>query len=836
VLKRINEQLVNATERLRASTWLQVSVVVLSWVLFAFFYRFSPGAPAHRQTISDPSFWFPLTGIAFAIICSVKRRIAPLVFLNVLFAQGVELGQSIFSPRVLLTSASITLFFFAASLFFRRVLERGKATETIVQWFYFVLAVSLTSVAAAGTVAWAQLWAGHISGEGFWVLLFSRFLGYTVSLLTISACLFFYLGAKLRRPQEHDSPGTALHVIASRQKGVSPRAKLIELCIQFVSLPVIVWAIAITTNETEFELMSLLALPILWIAVRPWRKRMFPCLLFMNTSLAFMLDPPSSAELLLKKQVAMLLLTTSGLFLEALTTERSATREELAEQTLYLNALLQNNPLAIVVHGTDGRVNRTNPAFQRMFGFSEQEMAGRSIDEFVRSAEVSDDAAELTQRIVAGQPVHLTTSRYRKDGQSLRVELYGTPLIINERLAGGIGIYKDITEQVRLEEELLLSQKLTAVGQLAGGVAHDFNNILGIIQGYSESLLEKISETSSLRESVDEILHAAKRATALTRQLLAFSRKQVIQARTLELNDAVEEMAKMLVRLIGEDIELSIVPGPALGRIKADPSQLEQVLLNLAVNARDAMPTGGKLTIETGNVYLHEQYATTYAPVPPGRYVMLAVSDNGTGMSPEIRARIFDPFFTTKEKGQGTGLGLATVHGIVHQAGGYIRVDSEMGQGSTFRIFFPSVDEEASPSVEALPGNNKILRGTETILLLEDEPTFRKMTAEFLERAGYSVLVAESANEATRVAQLHPTTIHLMLSDVVMPDISGPQLARFISALRPGMQVLFMSGYTDGALEQKEILLQGVAFIQKPFSWSTLALKIRETLEVAATS
>jgi two-component system, cell cycle sensor histidine kinase and response regulator CckA len=316
--------------------------------------------------------------------------------------------------------------------------------------------------------------------------------------------------------------------------------------------------------------------------------------------------------------------------------------------------------------------------------------------------------------------------------------------------------------------------------------------------------------------------------------LLAFSRKQVIQPRTLELNDAVEDIAKMLARLIGEDIELSIIPGAALGRIKADPSQLEQVILNLAVNARDAMPTGGKLTIETGNVYLHQQYATTYAPVPPGRYVMLAVSDNGTGMSAQTRARIFDPFFTTKEKGQGTGLGLATVHGIVHQANGYIRVDSEVGQGSTFRIFFPRVDEEADPTSDASPGENKIIRGSETILLLEDEPSFRKMTADFLERAGYSVLVADSASAATQIAQLHPTTIHLMLSDVVMPEISGPQLAKFISALRPGMRVLFMSGYTDGALEQKEILLQGVAFIQKPFSWSTLALKIRETLEVAA--
>jgi nitrogen-specific signal transduction histidine kinase/ActR/RegA family two-component response regulator len=401
-------------------------------------------------------------------------------------------------------------------------------------------------------------------------------------------------------------------------------------------------------------------------------------------------------------------------------------------------------------------------------------------------------------------------------------------------VAGGIGIYKDISQQTRMEEELLLSQKLKAVGQLAGGVAHDFNNILGIIQGYSESLLEKMPRDSKLRESVDEILQASKHATALTRQLLAFSRKQVIQPQTLELNECVAQITKMLRRLIGEDVELAILPGTGLGRIKADPNQLEQVILNLAVNARDAMPKGGKLTIETGNVYLHEQYAATYAPVPPGRYVMLAVSDNGTGMSAETRAHIFDPFFTTKDKGKGTGLGLATVHGIVHQAGGYIRVDSELGAGSSFRVFFPRVDEEMPAPLEAPAGEGKILRGSETVLLLEDEPSFRKMIAEFLERTGYTVLAAESASEATRIAQLHPSAIHLMLTDVVMPEINGPQLARFLAVLRPDMRVLFMSGYTDGALEQKEILSKGVAFVQKPFAWSTLALKIRETLEVRA--
>jgi two-component system, cell cycle sensor histidine kinase and response regulator CckA len=290
----------------------------------------------------------------------------------------------------------------------------------------------------------------------------------------------------------------------------------------------------------------------------------------------------------------------------------------------------------------------------------------------------------------------------------------------------------------------------------------------------------------------------------------------------------------MLSRLIGEDIDLEIMPDYGSCQIKADPNQIEQILMNLVVNARDAMPHGGKLTIETGDIYLHEQYASSYAPVPPGRYIMLAVCDTGVGMTPEVRARVFDPFFTTKEKGKGTGLGLATVYGIVQQAAGYIRVDSEVGQGSSFRIFFPRVEDQLFESkADASTSDSRVLGGNETILLLEDEASFRKMTAEFLERVGYKVLVAESASDATRIVQLHPGNIHLLLTDVVMPDINGPQLARFLSVIRPSLKVLFMSGYTNGALEQRDIVAEDVSLIQKPFSWSALSLKLREILDHA---
>jgi two-component system, cell cycle sensor histidine kinase and response regulator CckA len=457
-------------------------------------------------------------------------------------------------------------------------------------------------------------------------------------------------------------------------------------------------------------------------------------------------------------------------------------------------------------------------------------MEGQSVDRLVRSADNTGEETQLTKATIAGEPIHVTTSRLRKDGQAIRVEVYGVPLIVNGRLAGGIGIYKDVSEQTRLEEELLLAKKLHAVGQLAGGVAHDFNNIIGIIQGYSESLLDQLPAESPLRESVNEILVSSKRATALTRQLLAFGRKQVIQPQTLDLNRIVNEMSNMLRRLLGEDLEFSIINGKSLGMITADPNQVEQIILNLAVNARDAMPRGGKMTIETGNIFLHEIYSSTYAPIPAGRYVMLAVCDNGTGMSPETKQHIFDPFFTTKEKGKGTGLGLATVYGIVQQAGGFVRVDSELGAGTAFRIFFPYIEQHASPEPEPR-ADGRVIGGTETILLLEDEESFRKVTGDFLTGIGYNVLVAESGSEATRIVQLHPETIHMMLTDVVMPEISGPQLARIVAILRPEVRVLFMSGHTDGALEQKAILDKDVAFIQKPFTRSSLALKIREVLD-----
>jgi PAS domain S-box-containing protein len=379
------------------------------------------------------------------------------------------------------------------------------------------------------------------------------------------------------------------------------------------------------------------------------------------------------------------------------------------------------------------------------------------------------------------------------------------------------------------EEQLRQSQKMEAVGKLAGGIAHDFNNLLTAINGYSDLTLRRLQDADPLRQNIEEIRKAGDRAAALTRQLLAFSRKQVLQPVVLDLNSIVSELERMLCRLIGEDIDLRTVLEPRLGSIKADPGQIEQVLMNLVVNARDAMPRGGKLTIETANLYLDEEYAGRHIAVTPGPYVMLAVSDTGTGMDEKVRARIFEPFFTTKEAGKGTGLGLSTVYGIVKQSGGNIWVYSELERGTTFKVYLPRVDEGAQEyrrSVEA----GEALQGTELILLAEDDEIVRKLAGEVLRQYGYRVLEAANGGAALLICERQEEPIQLLVTDVVMPEMGGRELADRLRLLRPEMKVLFMSGYTDDAIVHQGVLDEGVNFIQKPFTPDALARKLREVL------
>jgi CheY-like chemotaxis protein len=370
---------------------------------------------------------------------------------------------------------------------------------------------------------------------------------------------------------------------------------------------------------------------------------------------------------------------------------------------------------------------------------------------------------------------------------------------------------------------------MEAVGMLAGGVAHDFNNLLTIITGYSQLILNNIRQDDPNRHSVEQIMKAGERAAALTKQLLAFSRRQVLQPKVLDLNKLVSSLATMLQRLIGEDIDLRLVLPQDLGRVSADPGQIEQVLMNLVVNARDAMPKGGVLTIETKNVHLDENYVFRHISAKPGKYILLAVSDTGAGMDPATKARLFEPFFTTKGSGKGTGLGLSTVFGIVKQSGGSVEVYSEPNRGTSVKVYLPRIDQPVS--VEAEGQRRTVARGSETILLVEDDEMVRTLVRETLLREGYRILDAPGPIEAKRISDNHKHPIHLMITDVVMPKVSGRELAEQLSHRRPEMKVLYMSGYTDNAVLSNGILEKDIAFLQKPFTPAALTEKVREVLE-----
>ena len=422
---------------------------------------------------------------------------------------------------------------------------------------------------------------------------------------------------------------------------------------------------------------------------------------------------------------------------------------------------------------------------------------------------------------------------WRADGTCFPAEYWSNPIFRAGQVVGAVVSFQDITARKSLEEQFRQAQKMDAFGQLAGGVAHDFNNLLTVINGYSELLLGSLPRNDPSREMIAEVHKAGERSAGLTRQLLAFSRQQVLAPRILNLNEVVAETDKMLRRLIGEDIRLTSTLESHPWAVEADPGQIEQVMLNLAVNARDAMPRGGRLTIETRNVTLDEAYARTHTGARAGRHVLLSVSDSGEGIPPGILAKIFEPYFTTKEPGKGTGLGLATVFGIVEQSGGHVAVDSEVGAGTTFKVYLPQV-EQASEGSKAPSPIPPPPRGTETILLAEDEPAVRMLTRRILTGRGYRVLEAADGEEAVRVAAGHAGPIHLLITDVVMPGMGGRAAAEALAERQPGIRVVYLSGYTDDAVIRHGVLREGVHFLHKPFTAHELARKVRDVLDSPA--
>jgi PAS domain S-box-containing protein len=508
-----------------------------------------------------------------------------------------------------------------------------------------------------------------------------------------------------------------------------------------------------------------------------------------------------------------------------------AAQEGLRRSEMNFRSLVTNAPYGICRCDSTGQLLDVNPALLDMLGYpSAPDLVGQHLGGLYLDTHQWFELADYLRSAAAFNG--LIAEWKRKDGIGTVVRVSGRTVSDGETGTAFELFAEDVTERRALEQQLRQSQKMEAVGRLAGGIAHDFNNLLMVISGYSEFLLDRVGPDPALRGPTQEIAGAAQRASALTRQLLAFSRKQMMAPKILDLNEVVTENLKMLTRVIGEDIDLVMIPEATLGAVRADAGQIDQVIMNLAVNARDAMPSGGKLTIETSNVSLDEEYSRFHAPLRPGDYVMLTISDTGMGMDSETQSHIFEPFFTTKGL-KGTGLGLSTVYGIVKQSGGYIWVYSESGKGTTFKIYLPRVSERAeSHAVVASAESAAVTEpGTETLLLVEDETNLRYLARQFLEKQGYRVIEAADGAVAMQIAVAHEGVIHLLLTDVIMPGMNGRELAQRISEIRPNTKVLYMSGYTENVIGHNGTLDAGVRLLQKPFTLRELKSKVREVLD-----
>jgi two-component system, cell cycle sensor histidine kinase and response regulator CckA len=515
-------------------------------------------------------------------------------------------------------------------------------------------------------------------------------------------------------------------------------------------------------------------------------------------------------------------------------TERKRASDALRLSEGSFRSMIENAPYGIYRATAAGQLLRVNPALQKMLGYdsavellkmnlardlySEPQQHQRIIDLLATEKGFKDVEVEWT----------------RKDGSLTKARCSGLLVTDESEQDAYFEVFaEDATEKRLLERQLQLAQKMEAIGRLSGGIAHDFNNLLGVIIGYSEVLKKRLDVANPLREHAEEIEKAGQRAASLTRQLLAFSRQQVLAPAVLNLNALLTDLGKMLPRLIGEDVELALKLDPKIGLVKADQSQIEQVVMNLVVNARDALPRGGKLIVETSNVTLNHAYTLLHPGSRVGPYVLLSVTDNGTGMSLETLAHLFEPFFTTKERGKGTGLGLATVYGVVKQSGGYIWVDSEPGKGSSFKVYLPQIDEPVSaPVVTVLPAES--FQGAETILLVEDAGPLRKLAHALLEQNGYHVLAAEHGAEALKIAEQKTRHIDLLLTDVIMPGMTGRELADRLVGQQAGLRVLYMSGYTDSAIADQGVLEPGTYLLHKPFTEEALIQKVREVLDAEA--
>jgi PAS domain S-box-containing protein len=505
-------------------------------------------------------------------------------------------------------------------------------------------------------------------------------------------------------------------------------------------------------------------------------------------------------------------------------------RKRTHEAAVRLATAVEQSAEAVVITDAAGTILQVNPAFVRATGYTSAEAVGRN-PRFLQSGQHDAEFYRQMWAVLSrGDVWRGRLVNRRKDGTLFEEDATISPVRDDAgRIVNYVAVKRDVSNETRLEQQLFRAQKMEAVGRLAGGIAHDFNNLLGVMTGYGDIVHRRLAGDDPLKGKVEQIIRAAERAAGLTRQLLAFSRKQVLQPKILDLNAVVSDMDKMLRRLIGEDVELVTLLDPHLGSVRADPGQIEQVIMNLAVNARDAMPDGGRLAVETRNFELDAEYAASHPPTHTGSYVMLSVTDTGSGMDAATQARIFEPFFTTKEVGKGTGLGLATVYGIVKQSEGYVWVSSEVGVGTAFEIYLPRIDEAAAQvrHQEPVP----LMRGTETVLLAEDAASLRDLLYETLATNGYTVLVAGDGAEAVRIAEAHAGPIQIMVTDVIMPGQTGPKAVDLLALTRPEMKVLYISGYSDESVTRHGLTGPGRAFLNKPFAPEALLRMVRQTLD-----
>jgi PAS domain S-box-containing protein len=515
-----------------------------------------------------------------------------------------------------------------------------------------------------------------------------------------------------------------------------------------------------------------------------------------------------------------------------------ATLAQIRDAHQRLRFQVDRMPLACIGWDRSFRVREWNPAAESIFGWSEAEAIGKHASDLMAPAQNRTPVDDAWETLLRGEKESYSIHRnIDQHGKRLFCEWFSSPLR-NEagQIAGVLSMVHNITERKRVEEErsklqeqLLQSQKLESIGRLAGGVAHDFNNLLTVINGYGDLVLDQLAQQDPLRVPVEQMRKAGDRAANLTQKLLAFSRKQIMQLKPLDLNTVVEDHESLLRRLLTEDVELRVRLASSLGQVMADVTQMQQILMNLVMNARDAMPTGGTVWIETANADVDAGTAAENPEAKAGSYVMVSITDTGVGMDAETQRHIFEPFFTTKPKGAGTGLGLSTVHGIVLQNEGWIGVRSRLGEGSTFRVYLPRIPDAPREAEPASPDAIST-RGVETVLVVEDEKELRDLAVELLAKQGYQVLSAANGTDAMRVAEAHPGPIHLMLTDVVMPGITGRALAALLKPLRPEMKVLFMSGYAEDVIVRRGLLEAGVELVPKPFTPAALAAKVRAVL------